>query len=251
MSRVLINPSSRSRFAERSSTELVNLPLDSLCVQSLIVNPQFIAFSWSFQSRSVEITSTALVNQPIACVGENNQSSFWILCVLTATACCVSIGFADKSKRREAPNVTSTERSPAIPIIVQSSPVKDRIANTKPSGQQRSPGILKLSSTKLSSICFIRSLECGKYPGMFASRAPVPSGANVGGPRTVKRTERKTLENPETTDQEIETEAALPEANDEEAESPQSILGRDITTRINKNHPTDDIIEDPSAEIRT
>nr|GMD76752.1 T-complex protein 1 subunit delta [Ipomoea batatas] len=82
-------------------------------------------------------------------------------------------------KRREAPNVTPTERSLAIPITVQSSPAKDQIANTKPSDQQWSPGRLKLSSTKLSSICFIRSLECGKYLGMFASRGIVRLSQNL------------------------------------------------------------------------
>nr|GME07729.1 hypothetical protein Iba_scaffold6462CG0400 [Ipomoea batatas] len=112
-SRVLVNPqlavlnrTSWSRSVKRSSAELVN--------------PVFIAFNWSSRSRSVESTSTALVNQPIACVGENNQSSLWILRVLIAIACCVSTDFADKSKWREAPNVTPTEISPAIPITVQS-----------------------------------------------------------------------------------------------------------------------------------
>nr|GMC87873.1 T-complex protein 1 subunit delta [Ipomoea batatas] len=166
LSKVLTNPPS-SVFNRTSWSRSVNRS------STVLVNPQFIAFNWSFRSRSVEITSRALVNQPIACVAENNQSSFWILCVLTATVYCISTGFADKSKRREAPNVTPTERSPAIPITVQSSLAKDRIGNTKPSDQQRSPGRLKLSSTKLSSICFIRSLECGKYPSMFVSRGIV------------------------------------------------------------------------------
>nr|GMD38905.1 B3 domain-containing protein Os07g0563300 isoform X1 [Ipomoea batatas] len=67
-SRVLINRSSRSRFAERSSAELVNLPFDSLCVQSLIVNPLLIAFNCSSRSRSVESTSTTLVVDSV-CVG--------------------------------------------------------------------------------------------------------------------------------------------------------------------------------------
>nr|GMD78310.1 B3 domain-containing protein Os07g0563300 isoform X1 [Ipomoea batatas] len=68
MSRVFINRSSRSRFAERSSAELVNLPFDSLCVQSLIVNPLLIAFNCSSRSRSVESMSTALVVDSV-CVG--------------------------------------------------------------------------------------------------------------------------------------------------------------------------------------
>nr|GLL27535.1 uncharacterized protein LOC109154124 [Ipomoea trifida] len=160
-SRVLVNPqlavlnrTSWSRSVKRSSAELVN--------------PVFIAFNWSSRSRSVESTSTALVNQPIACVGENNQSSLWILRVLIAIACCVSIDFADKSKWREAPNVTPTEISLAIPITVQLWPAKDRNGNMKPSDQQRLPGRLKLSST-----FFIQSLECGKYPGMFESRGLV------------------------------------------------------------------------------
>nr|GLL46161.1 hypothetical protein Itr_chr14CG07950 [Ipomoea trifida] len=77
----VFNRTSWSRSVNRSST--------------VLVNPQFIAFNCSFQSRSVEITSTSLVNQPIAYVGENNQFSFWILCVLTATTCCVSTSFTD------------------------------------------------------------------------------------------------------------------------------------------------------------
>nr|GMD74820.1 B3 domain-containing protein Os07g0563300 isoform X1 [Ipomoea batatas] len=68
MSRVFINRSSRSRFAERSSAELVNLPFDSLCVQSLIVNPLLIAFNCSSRSRSLESMSTALVVDSV-CVG--------------------------------------------------------------------------------------------------------------------------------------------------------------------------------------
>nr|GMD99328.1 Cellular repressor of transcription [Ipomoea batatas] len=151
-SKVLVNRTSRSRSVKRSSAELVDPLFGSVCFQSLSVNPQFIAFNWSFQNRSVEITSTALVSQPIAYVEENNQTSFWILCVLIAIVCCVSTGIADKSKRREAPNVT-----PAIPITVQSSPAKDQIGNAKPSDQQRSPG------RKLSSTFFILSLDCGKY----------------------------------------------------------------------------------------
>nr|GMD96267.1 Cellular repressor of transcription [Ipomoea batatas] len=121
-SKVLVNRISRSRSVKRSSAELVYPLFGSVCVQSLSVNPQFIAFNWSFRSKSVEITSTSLVS------------------------------LADKSKRREAPNVTS-----AIPITVQSSPAKDQIGNAKPSDQQRSPG------GKLSSTFFILSLDCGKY----------------------------------------------------------------------------------------
>nr|GMC48840.1 Cellular repressor of transcription [Ipomoea batatas]GMD34421.1 Cellular repressor of transcription [Ipomoea batatas] len=152
------NRTSRSRSVKRSSKELVDPLSGSVCVQSLSVNHQFIAFNWSFRSRSVEIPSTVLISQPIAYVEENNQTSFWILCVLIATVCCVSTGFADKSKRREAPNVT-----PAIPITVQSSLAKDQIGNAKPSDQQRSPG------GKLSSTFFILSLDCGKYLDTFIS----------------------------------------------------------------------------------
>nr|GMD83060.1 phospholipase A-2-activating protein [Ipomoea batatas]GMD92992.1 phospholipase A-2-activating protein [Ipomoea batatas] len=61
-SKVLVNPQFAVFNRKRSSAKLVNPPFDSVCVQSLSVNPLFIAFTCSSRSRSVESTSTSLVN---------------------------------------------------------------------------------------------------------------------------------------------------------------------------------------------
>nr|GLL19733.1 reticulon-like protein B3 [Ipomoea trifida] len=67
---LISNPTSWSRSVKRSSAELVNPLFGLVCVQSLSVNPLFIA-SWS---RSVENMSTTLVNQPRLCAMEIAQS---------------------------------------------------------------------------------------------------------------------------------------------------------------------------------
>nr|GLL25324.1 K(+) efflux antiporter 6-like isoform X3 [Ipomoea trifida] len=74
----VFNPTSWSRSVKRSSAELVNPLFDSVCVQSLSVNPLFIAS----RSRSVERTSTSLDYQPRVCAVEIAQSvNFIFVCV--------------------------------------------------------------------------------------------------------------------------------------------------------------------------
>nr|GMD27957.1 K(+) efflux antiporter 6 [Ipomoea batatas] len=74
----VFNPTSWSRSVKRSSAELVNPLFDSVCVQSLSVNPLFIAS----RSRSVERTSTSLDYQPGVCAVEIAQSvNFIFVCV--------------------------------------------------------------------------------------------------------------------------------------------------------------------------
>nr|GMD42663.1 F-box/LRR-repeat protein At5g63520-like isoform X1 [Ipomoea batatas]GME10778.1 F-box/LRR-repeat protein At5g63520-like isoform X1 [Ipomoea batatas]GME10779.1 F-box/LRR-repeat protein At5g63520-like isoform X1 [Ipomoea batatas] len=116
-SRVLVNP-----LCARVIFITVNSLLDSVCLSEALINALVIVFNCSSRTRSAKGTSTVLVNQPRVCAVE--------------IVCCVSTGFAYRSRMREAPNVTPTRRWPAIPIIVQSSPAKDRSGNSKPSDQQ-------------------------------------------------------------------------------------------------------------------
>nr|GMD26273.1 hypothetical protein Iba_chr08dCG2680 [Ipomoea batatas] len=87
----VFNPTSWSRSVKRSSAELVNPLFDSVCVQSLSVNPLFIAS----RSRSVERTSTTLDYQPRVCAVEIAQSMNFIFA-------CVS-----RSRRGEQPVLDS------------------------------------------------------------------------------------------------------------------------------------------------
>nr|GMD90210.1 hypothetical protein Iba_chr14dCG7470 [Ipomoea batatas] len=160
------NQSSRSRFAERTSAELVDpSPVAFIswsrsveCMSTELINSSLVAIvvhgvdPWKTRAQSSVVLdrwhrntswSAELISQPRVCVGESSQSSIWISGVIIAIVCCVSTDSADRSKRLEAPNVMPAGRSLAIPIT---------------SDQQKSPRGLKLSST-----FFFRSLDCSKY----------------------------------------------------------------------------------------
>nr|GMD87514.1 histone deacetylase 19-like [Ipomoea batatas] len=160
------NQSSRSRFAERTSAELVDpSPVAFIswsrsveCMSTELINSSLVAIvvhgadPWKTRAQSSVVLdrwhhntswSAELISQPRVCVGESSQSSIWISGVIIAIVCCVSTDSADRSKRLEALNVMPAGRSLAIPIT---------------SDQQRSPRGLKLSST-----FFFRSLDCSKY----------------------------------------------------------------------------------------